>query len=324
MEDYHVDRADESVQLSSVRNRESEESGTSLCDLAFLESDSSSDESVDPADESVQCIFVKNREVDLKTSFCNLEFLGSDPFSNTTALDDSVVSSSNNASNVAACNTVYVSCNTSLTSSIATVEVEEYRYSDTKKGIELVELRYPPLLNKDYVDSDTDVGLHEAECSYSDKRNSFKRNSVEWRGDSMDSELLHEELKSRENKSPGPITEITKTIYLRRLPRLPIKAKEEQQREEQQKQPEKVYSKELQTFLDHYPGLIDDRKTAKDLDRELVEYFNSLGPDTPLRARLREGNKPKLLTYFEKFNSEMFFSPLFWVTRHNRSCEKIL
>jgi hypothetical protein len=306
MEDYHVDRADESVKLISVRNRESEESGTSLCDLAFIESDSSSDESVDPADESVQCIFVKNREVDLKTSFCNLEFLGSDPFSNTTALDDSVVSSSN-ASNVAACNTIYVSCNSSRTSSIATVEVEEYRYSDTKKGIELVELRYPPLLNKDYVDSDTDVGLHEAECSYSDKRNSCKRNSVEWRGDSMDSELFNEELKSRENKSPGP-----KPIYLRHLPRLPIKAKEEQQREEQQKQPEKVYSKELQTLLDYYPGLIDDRKTAKDLDRELVEYFNSLGPDTPLRARLREGNKPKLPTYFEKFNSEMFFFPLYF------------
>lgn len=344
MEDYHVDRADESdEQHISVRNRESEESGTSLCNLAFIESDSSaqegdsvvsssnnnsdavvcntfdvssdqeehlysnteegigfphvnqdyvdsdtdgglenamcsSSEHVDPADESVQCIFVKNREVDLKTSFCNLEFLGSDPFSNTIALDGDSVVSSSNASNVAACNTIYVSCNTSQTSSIATVEVEEYRYSDPKEGIELVELRYPPLLNKDSVDSvdsDTDFGLENAQCTYSDKRNSFKRNSVKWRGDSMDSELLYEELKSHGIKSPVPITETTKPIYLRLLSRLRIKAKEEEQPEEQQQQPEKEFSRELQKFVDNKPGLIDFRKEAKDLDRDLVDYFKS-------------------------------------------------
>jgi hypothetical protein len=105
----------------------------------------------------------------------------------------------------------------------------------------------------------------------------------------MDSDLLFAELKSHGIKSLGPILPQTNTIYFQLLSGLRIKAKEEEQREEQQQQPEeekepqqpeKVFSKELQNFVDNYPGPKDDIKKAKDLDRELVEYFKSLGPDS--------------------------------------------
>jgi hypothetical protein len=76
----------------------------------------------------------------------------------------------------------------------------------------------------------------------------------------MDSDLLFAELKSHGIKSPGPILPQTNPIYLQLLSGLCIKAKEEEQREEQQQQPEedkeppqpeKVFSKELQNFVDN-------------------------------------------------------------------------
>jgi hypothetical protein len=113
----------------------------------------------------------------------------------TTALDSDsvVVSSSNNALNVALCNTLDVTSNAS-TSSI--VIVEEHIYSDTEKGIELVEWHYPPLVNQDSV---TDATLNEALCT-----SSYERNSVNWIGESMDSQILFDQLKSL-GSCPGPI-----------------------------------------------------------------------------------------------------------------------
>jgi hypothetical protein len=281
------------------------------CILKYLAS-YMEDDHVDPAEDSVQCIFVKHREVELGTSLCNstlscndLGFLGSDSVLSTTALDSDsvVVSSSNNALNVALCNTLDVTSNAS-TSSI--VIVEEHIYSDTEKGIELVEWHYPPLVNQDSV---TDATLNEALCTSSDERN-----SVNWIGESMDSQLLFDQLKSL-GGCPGPITPTTKQVYLRQFFRL---------RREQAAHvpsPKRLgLSKELQTILLNYPGLENDTKIATHLDRLLVTHFTCPDPLKPWR----EGNIPRLLTYFEKFNSEIcFFLPLFWVIRHNRSGEKI-
>jgi hypothetical protein len=155
----------------------------------------------------------------------------------TTALDgDSVVvSSSKNALNVAVCKTFDVISNAS-TSSI--VIVEEHIYSDTEKRIELVEWHYPPLVNQDSV---TDATLNEALCT-----SSYERNSVNWIGESMDSQLLFDQLKSL-GSCPGPITPTTKQVYLRQFFRL---------RREQAAHvpsPKRLgLSKELQTILLNY------------------------------------------------------------------------
>jgi hypothetical protein len=130
----------------------------------------------------------------------------------------------------------------------------------------------------------------------------------------MDSQLLFDQLKSL-GGCPGPITPTTKQVYLRQFFRL---------RREQAAHfpsPKRLgLSKELQTILLNYPGLENDTKIATHLDRLLVTHFTCPDPLKPWR----EGNIPRLLTYFEKFNSEIcFFLPLFWVIRHNRSGEKI-
>ena len=240
------------------------------------------DDHVEPAEDSVQCVFVKQREVDLvglgtsisnsSLSCNNLGFLGSDSILSTTAIggvDSIAVSSSNNTLNMAVCNSLDVTNNAS-TSSV--VLVEEHIYSDTEKGIELVEWHYPPLVNQDSV---TDATLNEALCTTSDEKS-----SVNWIGESMDSQLLFDQLKTL-GSCPGPITPTTKQVYLRQFFRL--------RREQAAHFPSPKrfgLSKELQTMLLNYPGLENDTKIATHLDRLLVTHFTCPDPLKPWR----EGN----------------------------------
>ncbi|EFX69703.1 hypothetical protein DAPPUDRAFT_113416 [Daphnia pulex] len=114
--------------------------------------------------------------------------------------------------------------------------------------------------------------------------------------------FLHNETPDTEIKSrggcPGPITPTTKPIYQRKLFHLKIEEKQaarvpspeeeqqqqpEEEEDEEPPQPEQVFSEELQNILDNYPGLEDDIKIAKDLDRSLVKDFTSRPPSTPSR-----------------------------------------
>ncbi|EFX76998.1 hypothetical protein DAPPUDRAFT_54711, partial [Daphnia pulex] len=161
-------------------------------------------------------------------------------------------------------------CNAS-TSSI--VIVEEHIYSDTEKGIELVEWHYPPLVNQDSV---TDATLNEALCTSSDERN-----SVNWIGESMDSQLLFDQLKSL-GGCPGPITPTTKQVYLRQFFRL-----RREQATHAVPSPKRLgLSKELQTILLNYPGQENDIKIATHLDRLLVTHFTCPDPLKPWREGL--------------------------------------
>lgn len=227
---------------------------------SYMEEDPS-----EPAEDSVQCVFVKHREVDLGTSLSNstlscnnLGFLGS----------ESVLSASCNTLNVAICNpfdTINISSNS--------VIVEEHIYSDTEKGVELLEWHYPPLVNQDSI---TDATLNEALCTSSDEKNG-----------SMESQILIDELKLL-GKFPGPITPTTKQVYLRQLFRL---------RKEQAinvPSPKRLgVSKELQSMMTHYPGQENDVKIASHLDRLLVTHFTCPDPLKPWR----EGKK----IFSEKF-----------------------
>ncbi len=218
----------------------------------------------DPAEDSVQCVFVKHREVDLGTSLSNstsnnIGFLGSE--STLVGSADSILNNtSTNTLNIAICNPLDIT-NTSSNSVI----VEEHIYSDTEKGVDLVEWHYPPLVNQDSV---TDATLNEALCTSS---NNDDRNF------SMDSQVLMDELKFL-GKTPGPITPTTKQVYLRQLFRL---------RKEQAvhfPSPKRLgVSKELQTMMLHYPGLENDGKIAAHLDRLLVTHFTCPDPLKPWR-----------------------------------------
>lgn len=226
--------------------------------LKYLTSymDNDEDEADEPAEESIQCVFVKHREVDLASSLSsnNLAFLGS----------DSLLSASSNSLNQAVCQ----SANTSTASSV--VVVEERVYSDAKKGVDLVEWHYPPLVQQNSV---TDATLNEALCS-----------SKEDEADSyMDSKLLADELRSL-GQNPGPITPTTKPVYLRQLLRL---RKERSARSRHQPSPQRIgLSKELQTLMAHYPGREADIKMASHLDRLLVTHFTCPDPAKPWREGL--------------------------------------
>ena len=212
----------------------------------------------EPEQDSVQCVFVKYKEVELSSSLSNssincnnLGFLGS---------ESTIMSSSLSTLNVAMCNSNDIS-----TTSGNSVIIEEHVYTDTEKGVNLVEWHYPPMLNQD---TETDATLNEALCTSSDEKNA-----------SMDSQILMEELKSL-GKIPGPITPTTKQVYLRQLFRL---------RQEQAihvPSPKRMgISKELQLLFLHYPGLENDTKIAADLDRLLVTHFTCPDPLKPWRER---------------------------------------
>jgi hypothetical protein len=249
------------------------------------------DENIDPAEDSVY--IVKHLDVNLGTSLCNstlscnnIAFLLSDSGSSSTDLDGS-----NNSQNVAKCKTIDLTSNAS-----------------TEKRIDLELTHYPPLENEYSV---RDASRYEAEAL-----------SVEWMGDeSIDSQVLFDKLKSL-GSNPGPITTTTKKYYQQQLIRLCIEEVDQAAHveEEEEKEEKEKYSKELNKIVLYYPGREKDIKPATLLDRLMVKYFSC--PD--LLTSCREGNITKLITYFEKFNSEIcFFPPLFRVTRHNRSGEKI-
>ncbi|KAI9562338.1 hypothetical protein GHT06_013303 [Daphnia sinensis] len=232
----------------------------------------------EPLEDSVQCVFVKLREVDLGSSlssssisYNNLGFLGSESITSTTALEglDSIIdSTSSNTLNIAVCDSLDVT-NASANSVIV---VEEHIYSDTEKGVELVEWHYPPLVNQNSV---TDATLNEALCTSSDDKN-----SVNWIGDSIDSQLLFDQLKSL-GSCPGPITPTTKQVYLRQFFRL------RREKAAHVPSPKRLgVSKELQTMLLQYPGLDSDTKIATNLDRLLVTHFTCPDPLKPWREGL--------------------------------------
>lgn len=233
------------------------------------------EENSEPSEESVQCVFLKLREVDLGSSlsssvlsYNNLGFLGSESITNDSVLEDfdSITdSTSSNALNMAACHFPDLT-NTSTNSVII---VEEHVYSDTEKGVELLEWHYPPLVNQNSV---TDATLNEALCTSSDDTY-----SVNWIGESMDSQLLFDQLKSL-GSCPGPITPTTKQVYLRQFFRL--------RREQATHLPSPKrsgVSKELQTMLLKYPGLDSEMKIASHLDRLLVTHFTCPDPHKPWR-----------------------------------------
>ena len=223
---------------------------------SYMDNDEDGEADEEPAEESVQCVFVKHRQVDPASSFSsnNLAFL----------VSDSVLSASSSSLNVAVCQSI----NSSTASSV--VMVEERVYSDAKRGVDLVEWKYPPLAQSG---SESDATLNEALCSSKEDE----------RGSSMDSLLLTDELKLL-GETPGPITPTTKHIYLRQLYRL---RKERNGRSPHKPSPQRLgLSKELHALLANYPGREEDIKIATHLDRLLVTHFTCPNPAKPWREGL--------------------------------------
>ena len=241
-----------------------------LCILKYLAS-YMEDDHVEPAEDSVQCNFVKCHRVDISNSslsWNSLEFLGSDSLLlNNTAVDG--VDSSNNFLNMAVCDSPEVTNNSSNSSFSI---VAENKYTDAEKGIELLELHFPSRVKEESV---TDASQNDALCS------SDGTNSVNWRGDSMDSQLLYDELRAL-GCSPGPITATTKPTYLRLYFRL-RREKAKAAHEDVPKPKRFGLSEELEAMLLNYPGLEEDTKLATLLNQWVVTHFTCPDPLTPLR-----------------------------------------
>ena len=190
----------------------------------------------------------------LTTSSINLGFLGASAVSGN--------ETQNNVLNNGICQSSFITVNSTLSNSVI---VEEYVYKDKEKGVSLVEWKYPPLIIEETV---LDATLNEAICSSKDD------------GDSMDSQLLIDELKLL-GSNPGPITCTTKQTYLRQLYRL---------RKEQAKgvpSPQREgNSKELHIMLLKYPGHESDTKISSHLDRLFVTHFTCPDPGKPWREGL--------------------------------------
>ena len=199
------------------------------------------------------------------------------------SLGSSATSSSGSASTTLLNEALCSSSSSSASSSV--VVVEEFVYSDREKGVDLIEWHYPPLVT---LDATADATLNEAlDTGHHQEPKQQKQQQplqVDDEAESMDSQLLVDQLAALGWSRPGPITATTKRTYQRQLQRL---RRQQQLPAAAPSSPKpRGHSKELQRLMASYPPDGDWAAAAARLDRLFVTHFACADPAKPWREGL--------------------------------------